>query len=88
MTKLNSFETKLMNRVITGHTYNKCFLYLIKKVSDNKCEHCGEIENNEHLILKCKKKKLDSVRRNFPLLIQNKKLVDILVVLTVIIYKV
>ena len=35
MTKLNSFETKLMNRVITGHTYNKCFLYLIKKVSDN-----------------------------------------------------
>ena len=52
---LSSSDIKLMNRLLSGHTYDKCFLYRIKIVNTDICDICNVREDSNHLIFHCKK---------------------------------
>lgn len=49
----NPTEIKLLNRLLCNHTINKFFLPRIKKVPNNTCDTCNEIEDNNHTFFKC-----------------------------------
>ena len=53
--KLSAGDFKVLNRLITGHTYDKKYLNMIKVESSNQCDICKTLESAEHLIFKCQK---------------------------------
>lgn len=48
-------QIKIMNRIRTGHTYDKKFKHLMKIVEDNICETCNTVEDTAHIIENCTK---------------------------------
>lgn len=60
--KWPAYYIKIINRLITGHTYAKCHLKKWKVVETELCEICNEVENENHILFQCKK--LEEDRRN------------------------
>lgn len=50
---LNSKEIKIINRLITGHTYDKVYLHKIKIVNSNICDFCHTLDTYNHAIFAC-----------------------------------
>lgn len=73
--KLKNRQIKTMNRLLTNHTYNNTFLHIIKARDNDKCELCGEKEDNNHILFNCKN--LDSSRNNFRILKQYNNTIDL-----------
>lgn len=46
---------KIVNRLLTGHTYTKKYFHRIGIADSNLCETCNEIEDEKHIIFFCKK---------------------------------
>lgn len=57
---------KTMNRLRSGHCYDKNTLHKMKLKENNICISCNTIENAEHLILNCKT--FEHVRRKYSIL--------------------
>lgn len=53
--QLNSKNTRRIARIRTGHTYDKRFFKMIDLIDDSNCDECGELEDFEHIIMKCPK---------------------------------
>lgn len=62
---LNGIEIRYLNRLITGHDYSPFYLKLWKISETNICETCSEINNANHIILKCKKFERQRAELNF-----------------------
>lgn len=73
--KLANKNIKLINRILTGHAYNKKFLYLCKISEDDECEKCGSTEDNNHILFECRF--LEQVRAKFPILKKYKNTIDL-----------
>lgn len=65
-----------MARIRSGHTYDKKFLYLMKKVNDNICMTCNVLEDSEHVIITCNQ--YNTNRAKYKALQGNKTLTEIL----------
>uniref|UniRef100_A0A7G3ATE3 Putative rna-directed dna polymerase from transposon bs n=1 Tax=Lutzomyia longipalpis TaxID=7200 RepID=A0A7G3ATE3_LUTLO len=61
--KLNARATKLINRLRSGHSYDKKFLKKIKISENDQCDLCNTEENANHIIINCKK--YDISRRKY-----------------------
>jgi hypothetical protein len=53
--KFNAEDIKIMNRLITNHSYDKRWLHRFGKIETELCDHSNLIETAEHIIFKCKK---------------------------------
>ncbi|XP_062542195.1 uncharacterized protein LOC134210183 [Armigeres subalbatus] len=51
--ELKGQEVRLLNRLMTGHTYARNWLAKMKIIDDGDCELCDEEETSEHTILFC-----------------------------------
>ncbi|XP_055716506.1 uncharacterized protein LOC129810206 [Phlebotomus papatasi] len=60
---LSTKEIKTLSRIRTGHCFDKKFLNLMKIEQTNLCENCNEVEDINHLIIKCEKYK--TIRDNY-----------------------
>ncbi|XP_075165290.1 uncharacterized protein LOC142237772 [Haematobia irritans] len=75
---------KLINRLLSGHTYSKHFLFNMRLIDSNICETCNALENEHHLIFHCNK--FEQTRKNYiifkkfsnlPTLLKNAKTADL-----------
>jgi hypothetical protein len=53
--KINNVNTKIINRLLAGHTYTKKWLKIMKLEPSNLCDTCNVIEDADHLIDDCNK---------------------------------
>ena len=49
----NRRDERIITRLRVGHTGLNSTLFIMGKAESNRCGNCGEIENVEHVILKC-----------------------------------
>lgn len=49
----NSRLVKLLNRLRSGHCFDKKTLYIMKIIDNNTCNICNTVENAEHILLDC-----------------------------------
>lgn len=73
---IKTTHIKIINRLRTNHSFNKNYKFMIKMEDNPNCEVCNEIEDNEHIILKCKK--YDNTRIKYPILNNSTNLIEIL----------
>ncbi|XP_075163016.1 uncharacterized protein LOC142235638 [Haematobia irritans] len=75
---------KLINRLLSGHTYSKQFLFNMRLIDSNTCETCNALENEHNLIFHCNK--FEQTRKNYiifkkfsnlPTLLKNAKTADL-----------
>lgn len=59
-------DIKIINRLISNHSFDKRWMYRFGKVEDEKCEECNEVETAEHLAFRCRL--FNPSRCRFPLL--------------------
>lgn len=52
---INSNKIKLINRLRSGHCFDKKTLNLMHIEDNNLCQTCNTIENAEHIIITCKR---------------------------------
>jgi ribonuclease HI len=52
---LNAKEIKIINRLIAGHDYTDKYLKIWRKIDNDKCVVCNEINDANHIILKCRR---------------------------------
>lgn len=75
--KIKNSDIKIINRLRTNHSYNKEYKYMIKLEDNPNCDLCNERENNEHIIMKCRK--YNDIRVKYPCLNNNNiSLIEIL----------
>lgn len=60
---LNPAETKLINRLLTNHCYNKPYFHRIRIIDSPNCDFCHVIESNQHFFFECAK--YDRFRINY-----------------------
>ncbi|XP_036327878.1 uncharacterized protein LOC118740438 [Rhagoletis pomonella] len=53
--RLRPYDIKLINRLMTGYTYNKSFLHLMHSHISNMCNSCNIIDTPNHAIFECSK---------------------------------
>jgi ribonuclease HI len=53
--KMNGVDIKLINRLISNHSYDRRWLFRFGKVDSELCETCNVAETAEHLVFKCQK---------------------------------
>ncbi|XP_058985851.1 uncharacterized protein LOC131806001 [Musca domestica] len=58
-------EIKVINRLLTGHTYGKTYLSLINAENSNLCEICNTPNTENHQIFICPKYNNDRMNYNF-----------------------
>ena len=64
---LKAKDIKLINRLISNHSYDKRWLFRFGKIDDENCSGgCKEIETAEHLIFNCRL--YNNSRRRYPYL--------------------
>lgn len=73
---LNSSQIKTINRLRSGHCFDKKTLAILKIVNNNICEICNEVEAAEHIIKKCTKYSTIRTRYNTITNIQYKNLLQ------------
>lgn len=52
---LDADTIKIINRLISNHSFDKRWLHRYRKVDTDLCDACNEIETAEHIVFKCKK---------------------------------
>jgi ribonuclease HI len=68
--KLGNVHTKIINRLLAGHTYTKKWLNIMKIENTNTCETCHDkTEDEKHLISECIK--YETIRNQYQLLIND-----------------
>lgn len=61
--QLSNEQTRLLNRLLTGHNFSKFWKAKMKIVQDENCDLCNEPETGDHIILHCPK--YGRIRSNF-----------------------
>ncbi|XP_067638511.1 uncharacterized protein [Eurosta solidaginis] len=74
-TKLESRDIKVINRILSNHTFCKDTLNKMNIYDDNSCETCNTIENTNHILFHCNK--YANIRSKYPLLQNHTTLIDI-----------
>lgn len=75
--KISPKEVKLINRLMCNHTYNKVFLYRIKKSDSETCTTCNTKEDNEHIFFTCSR--YTQERTKYPIFKNFKSIQDVLI---------
>jgi ribonuclease HI len=52
---LDADEIKMVNRLISNHSYDKRWLHRFGKADTDLCQTCNEVETAEHIAFKCRK---------------------------------
>ncbi|XP_017468016.1 PREDICTED: uncharacterized protein LOC108360301 [Rhagoletis zephyria] len=73
-TALSAKETKLINRILTGHTYDQEYLFKIKAITSSRCS-CGDPDNFIHQTFHCPL--LGHIREGFDIFQDNQNFHDI-----------
>ncbi|XP_036317800.1 uncharacterized protein LOC118732796 [Rhagoletis pomonella] len=73
---LEAKEIKTINRLLTGHTYDKEYLNRIKIVDTNICDTCHVLDNYTHMIFACKR--YDTIRNKYNAVKNHKDCTEIL----------
>lgn len=53
--KLPPKDTKVLNRIILGHTYDKTYLHRIGVSRSPNCDMCNTPETSQHIIFECQR---------------------------------
>lgn len=51
--QLNNEQTRLLNRLLSGHNFSNYWKAKMKLVQDENCDLCDEPETSDHIILHC-----------------------------------
>ncbi len=70
--KIQSNDIKIMNRILSNHSYDKRWLFRFRLVDSELCELCNDIETAEHLIFNCTK--YDTSRKTYKFISQMKNI--------------
>ncbi|XP_036327763.1 uncharacterized protein LOC118740371 [Rhagoletis pomonella] len=73
-TALSAKETKLINRILTGHTYDQEYLFKIKAITSSRCS-CGDPDNFIQQTFHCPL--LGHIREGFDIFQDNQNFHDI-----------
>jgi ribonuclease HI len=69
---IDANDVKIINRLISNHSFDKRWLHRFGKVDTEMCDDCLEVETAEHLVFRCRKYD----RRTFPALFPLKSTED------------
>lgn len=74
--KIESYNLKRVIRLRTNHALTKSKRFLFKLESTDKCSLCGVVEDLQHITINCPRFNLE--RSQYPILLENQCLIDIL----------
>lgn len=75
--QLKPLDVKLINRLLTGHSFCKSTLAKMKVFHDDLCEECNVVEDNSHIIFNCTK--FSNQRMSYPTILKYGNTVDFFV---------
>ncbi|XP_065356182.1 uncharacterized protein LOC135950574 [Calliphora vicina] len=82
---LSKSQIKIINRLLTGHTFNKPYLKMIGSIASDLCEICNVIDDDNHAIFHCTK--FNYQRQGFAFFSNYNSLMDLLKTKKLTLYK-